>query len=87
MWYVERTLIEQGIEHASPNVIADFKEEFDQILEKGFERNPYQKPKKAKRGRPKKGKVLSLLERLKILKNDVLRFFTDFRVPFSHNIG
>ncbi|MFA7124861.1 MAG: transposase, partial [Sphaerochaetaceae bacterium] len=40
-----------------------------------------------KRGRPKKGKVLSLIDRLRDLKDDVLRFFTDFRVPFSNNIA
>ena len=40
-----------------------------------------------KRGRPKKGRALSLIERLRDLKDDVLRFFTDFRVPFSNNIG
>lgn len=79
--------LNQGIYQAPPNMIAEFKEEYDKILDDGFALNPYKKPKKAKRGRPKKGKVLSLLERLKKLKDDVLRFFTDFRVPFSNNVG
>lgn len=87
MFDTKREFLDRGIGYAPPDMIAEFKNEYDKILEKGFGLNPYKKPKKAQRGRPKKGKVLSLLERLKLLKDDVLRFFTDFRVPFSNNVG
>lgn len=87
LYGAKRKLIQQGINHAPPEMIAEFFEEYDRILQKGFSRNPYPEPNKAKRGRPKRGKILSLLERLRDLKDSVLRFFTDFRVPFSNNIG
>ncbi|MCF7940233.1 MAG: IS66 family transposase [Spirochaetia bacterium] len=83
----KRKLLAQGIDHASPEEIAEIFEEYDRILKKGFSRNPYPKSEQVKRGRPKRGKILSLLERLRDLKDSVLRFFTDFRVPFSNNIG
>jgi hypothetical protein len=45
------------------------------------------KPEAGKRGKRRKGKARNLLERLQKLKDAVLRFFTDFRVPFSNNIA
>lgn len=80
-------LLKQGIGCAPKEMLDNLYRQYDRILEKAFSRNPYHEPKARKRGRPKKGKVLSLIERLRDLKDDVLRFFTDFRVPFSNNIG
>ncbi|MGH3423017.1 MAG: IS66 family transposase, partial [Streptosporangiaceae bacterium] len=38
-----------------------------------------------RRGRPKLGKTGSLLRRLDTQRDDVLRFATDFRAPFTNN--
>jgi transposase len=87
LYKVKSNLLEKGIGCAPDEMLDDFSSQYDRILEKAFSRNPYQKVKERKRGRPKKGKVLSLIERLRDLKDDVLRFFTDFRIPFSNNIA
>lgn len=80
-------LLKQGIGCAPKEMLDNLYRQHGRILEKAFSRNPHHEPKARKRGRPKKGKALSLIERLRDLKDDVLRFFTDFRVPFSNNIG
>lgn len=87
LYKAKRKLLRQGMDCAPKQMLDDFSRQYDRILEKAFSRNPYQKAKERKRGRPKKGKVLSLIERLRDLKDDVLRFFTDFRIPFSNNIA
>lgn len=46
---------------------------------------PPQYPPKKKRGRVKKGKERSLIERLMTLKNEVCLFVHDFQVPFDNN--
>jgi len=83
----KRKLLAKGVQAASKEMVKTFSAQYDRILERGFSRNSYREPKKKKQGKLKKGKVLSLLERLRDLKDDVMRFFTDFRVPFSNNIG
>jgi transposase len=87
LYKAKMKLLENGIEFAPKELLVAYSRQYDRILDRAFSRNPYQEPKVMKRGRPKKGKVLSLLERLRDLKDDVLRFFTDFRVPFSNNVG
>lgn len=87
LYKVKSNLLKKGIGCAPSEMLNEFSSQYDRILERAFSRNPYQEPKVMKRGRPKKGKVLSLIERLRDLKDDVLRFFTDFRVPFSNNVG
>lgn len=83
----KQKLEERGISFAPEELVNKYSRKYDRILERGFSRNPYRNPKIRKRGKPKKGKVLSLLERLRNLKDDVMRFFTDFRVPFSNNVA
>jgi len=83
----KRKMMDQNISSAPAELVNKYSQKYDRILERGFSRNPYRKPKVRKRGKPKKGKVLSLLERLRNLKDDVMRFFTDFRVPFSNNVA
>ena len=87
LYKAKKKLLRQGMACAPKQMLDDLSRQYDRILDKAFSRNPYQKAKERKRGRPKKGKVLSLIERLRDLKDDVLRFFTDFRIPFSNNIA
>lgn len=87
MYSTKQKLLEKGISSAPLKMVQDFSKRYDRILKSGFSNNPYKESNTPKRGRPKKGKVLSLLERLRDFKDCVIRFFTDFRVPFSNNIA
>lgn len=66
-------------------VLQTYNLRYDNILADGFEANPVPAKPKWKRGRPGKGKILSLLERLQEYKADILRFATDWSVPFTNN--
>lgn len=85
MYIQKEELLAKGISKAPEEMKASFFNEYDEIVEAGFRRNPPPKNAKGKRGRKKKGKVLSLLERLRTYKEEILRFFSDFSVPFSNN--
>jgi transposase len=87
MYVEKKELIAKGIFMAPDTMIQDFNQRYNNIIKKGISRNPIVNVKKKGRGRPKKGKVRSLIDRLYKLKDDVMRFFTDFRVPFSNNIA
>ena len=63
-----------------------FLEKYNQILKVGYDKNPLPEVKK-KRGRPKKGKILSLILRMDNYSTDILRFMTDSNTPFSNNLG
>ena len=52
----------------------------------GYDKKPLPEVKK-KRGRPKKGKILSLILRMDNYSTDILRFMTDSNTPFSNNLG
>lgn len=87
LYKTKQALLGQGLGSAPKEMLENVDKQYDRILGRAFSRNPYRRQGARKRGRPKKGKILSLVERLRDLKDDVLRFFTDFRVPFSNNVG
>ena len=62
--------------------------EYDEILD--YADIEFPSPKKVEgkgRGRTKKGKTRSLIERLRKLKDEVCRFVKDFTVPFDNNLA
>lgn len=65
----------------------DFDRQFDQILEKGYLKNPVPPKIPGKRGRQARGKTLCLLDRLKEHKAEVLLFMREKDVPFSNNLA
>ena len=65
--------------------LKEFNERYDNLIATGYKENPYPIPAKKKRGRPKKGKVLALIERLEKHKAPVTLFIHDFNVPFDNN--
>ena len=66
-------------------VIEDFERRYDEILEEGFNLHPIEESEVKKRGRKKKGKARSLLERMRDHKSEFLLFLHDFDVPFTSN--
>ena len=83
----EKALAE-GMQELSEEQKRKFMAEYDEIIRLAFEENPMpadDKTKPAKRGRKKKGKVRSLIERLATNKDAVCLFAMDFRVPFDNN--
>ena len=64
--------------------LATFGKRYDTLIGEGNKLNP-PPPPTGKRGRPARGPAGSLLARLETHRADVLRFATDFRVPFDNN--
>jgi transposase len=62
----------------------DFLTRYDAILADGARANPPPAPT-GKRGRPKRGKAGSLVDRLRTHKAETLAFLDDFAVPFDNN--
>ena len=63
-----------------------FSETYDSIIEKAYQETPEPvSPSGKRRGRKKRGKVLSLIDRLKTLKGAVCLFTQNFLVPFDNN--
>jgi transposase len=62
----------------------DFLTRYDAILADGARANPPPAPT-GKRGRPKRGKAGSLVDRLHTHKAEALAFLEDFAVPFDNN--
>lgn len=77
-----------GKDKLSESTIKKYLSRYDGILHWAHSLNPLpEQPEKKKKGRPKKGKALCLIERLENHKAEVCRFLTDFRVPFSNNLA
>ena len=66
-------------------VVQAFEASYGSILAEGFTMNPPPERPPGTRGRPKRGRVLALLDRLSTHREAALRFLKDFRVPFDNN--
>lgn len=64
--------------------LAGYRRRYRALIAQGQQLNP-PPPRTGKRGRPKLGPAGSLLRRLDDYQHDVLRFATDFTVPFDNN--
>ncbi len=82
---MKNVLIEKEVYQFSSEEYASFSKEYDNLIQKAYDMNPLEERPKNKKGRPKRGKVLALIDRLKKYKDDFLRFATDFRIPFDNN--
>jgi len=69
--------------------IEEFRRRFDQILDRGSAENPQSPPvvQRGKRGRKKRTRAENLIERCRTFREEILRFMTDFRVPFTNNLA
>lgn len=61
------------------------KGHYYEILERGVRQNPIPEKEKGKRGKPKKGTIRALIDRLIEHKGDVCRFADNPLVPFTNN--
>ena len=78
-------IIEKGGNAFNEDQWAKLKEEYDLIVAEGLALNPPPVPNPKKRGRPARGKTLCLLDRFRNYHEEILRFATDFSVPFDNN--
>ena len=62
-----------------------YRKRYDDLISQAIEKNPIAEAPVKGRGRPKKGKPLNLAERMRDYADDVLKFMTDFSVPFDNN--
>jgi transposase len=62
-----------------------FDRQYDHIIAQAYRKNPIPKSSEKKRGKTKKGKVLSLVERLAVHKASICLFIKNFAVPFDNN--
>lgn len=77
---------EAGSDRFPEKEIEAFSKEYDRVMMLADrECPPPKEPRKKTRGRMRKGKERSLIERLQSLKGSVMMFATDFRVPFDNN--
>lgn len=76
-----------GSDHLEEGVLKGFSERYDKLIEEAVSLNPEPSQKKGKRGRKKKGKVLSLVLRLKEHKDEVFLFATNFDATYSNNLA
>jgi len=75
-------------ENLKPDVLKSYEKRYKRILAEGFKNNPPPVPDiKGKRGRKKKGKILSLLERLRDYQNETLAFMYGADIPFDNNLA
>jgi transposase len=74
----------RGLPALSAEVKQAFARRYDEILEAGLLANPPPEPT-GKRGRPKRGKAGSLVERLRAHKGATLAFLEDVAIPFDNN--
>ena len=76
-----------GINELPDEKIKSFENEYDEIIKIAETEFPEPKPDASakKRGRPKKGRVRALIERLIKYKDAVSRFVRDLAVPFDNN--
>jgi transposase len=80
---------EAGAKTLPPDRVKAFEERYWAAIRLGlaFHREAAEGDPKPKRGRPKRRPGHNLLNRLKKYKTEILRFMTDFDVPFTNNLA
>lgn len=74
-----------GKDHLSYYHTHGFKKAYMSIIEKARKLNPLPEKTPGKRGRPGKGKIRSLIERLFDYEGEICLFIKNFNVPFDNN--
>jgi transposase len=69
-----------------PARLLAYRQQYDAILAQGAAVNP-RAPPSGRRGRTRQSKALNLIDRLRDHADEVWRFASDHRVPFSNNVA
>ena len=77
--------IDKGKDRITKKMNEDFNQRYEEILSAGYAENPEVQTDNKKRGRKKKGKILSLIDRLSTYQESVCLFIENFAVPFENN--
>ena len=85
MCHKKNVLSAEGRTSFTDEELQQYMKQYDHIVANGLVANPLPTRKPGKRGRLKKGKICCLLERFQDCKADILRFATDWRVPYTNN--
>jgi transposase len=85
-WGLVQDVKENGYNTLSVEALDTTFKKYKTIITTGYLENPPPEST-GKQGRPKRSKALNLLMRLDLYTDDVLRFATDFSVPFSNNLS
>ena len=79
--------IQSGAHALPPESVEGFCSRYDMILKEAIEANPIPPRNPGQRGKTPKGKVRSLIDRMVEHRSEILRFLSDFRVPFTNNLA
>jgi hypothetical protein len=85
-WHLVLEAKAAGQHALGDEVLAEVREHYKTIIAAGHVANPPVAPS-GKRGRTKRTKAHNLLLRLDAYTDDVLRFASDFAVPFDNNLS
>lgn len=77
--------IGQGKVAFRESTLKKYSKRYDEIIKLAYEENPALEKKPGKCGKQKRGKVLSLIDRLSGHKGEVCLFVNNFAVPFDNN--
>ncbi|MBQ5562513.1 MAG: transposase, partial [Clostridia bacterium] len=77
--------IEKGKTKLCYSSVHRYKNQYDELISLAYSENPLPEQKKGKKGKKKRGKVLSLIDRLAKYKGQVCLFLENFSVPFDNN--
>lgn len=74
-----------GRDSLEPDILTGISNSYDAYIRLAYEENPKPEKVPGKRGKPKRGKVLALIDRLRDFKASVCLFAENFAVPFDNN--
>ena len=77
--------IGKGKSSLDRRTLKKYSKSYDEIIRLAYEENPVPEKLPGKRGKTKRGKILSLIDRLFKHKGEVCLFLNDFDVPFDNN--
>ena len=77
--------IREGRNSLDSRLLSSLKRIYDAIILLAYEENPIPERKPGQKGKVKRSKILSLIDRLRDYKASVCLFIDNFAVPFDNN--
>ena len=82
-----REAIAQGSASFTAETVYAYERRYDELIQCAYAMNPLPDPVPGKKGPPKRGKRLALIDRLSEHRGEVCLFIRDFSVPFTNNLA